>query len=125
MLKKLISILLIIAFFVQSTSQLWIWVSFKINQEYIAANLCINRFEAIPLCKGSCFLEKQLNQDQNQQQKFPDLKLKEITLFFLDNTNRQTQNGFLNSQFTYPTVAVTFLNSGHLRSVFRPPSNIA
>jgi hypothetical protein len=104
---------------------LWIWVSFKINQKYIAANLCVNRFEAIPLCKGSCFLEKQLNQNQKQQQKFPDLKLKEITLFFFDNKNHQVQNVLLNIQFSYPTVAVTFLNSGHLRSVFRPPSTIA
>jgi hypothetical protein len=124
-LKKLLSILLFIAFLVQSTSQLWILVSFKINQANIASRLCVNRFEAIPVCKGSCFLENQLNQDQKQQQKFPDLKFKEISLFCQDHTaDQMPQTVELNSNIIYPSLNASFASSAYLRSVFRPPSTI-
>jgi hypothetical protein len=124
-LKKLVSILLIIAFLVQSTSQLWIIAAFKINQDYIAANLCINRFEAIPVCKGSCYLENKLNQDQKQQQKFPDLKTKEISIICQNHSVELPQKTLLiNRKTSYPIRNFSFISSKHLRSVFRPPSII-
>lgn len=97
-------------------------VSFKINQDYIAANLCINRFDAIPLCKGSCFLEKQLNQDQKQQQKFPDLKWNEINLFCQDNNALPVSAALLfSSHISYPSFHANFASAAFLRSVFHPP----
>jgi hypothetical protein len=108
---------------VQSTSQLWIWAAFEINRDYIAANLCINRFEAIPVCKGSCFLEKQLNENEKQQQKLPDLKTKEVNLFCQDNSFELPKQTFLLSRKSaYPNHNISFISSEHLRSVFRPPS---
>lgn len=97
--------------------------AFKINQDYIAANLCINRFEAIPVCKGSCYLEDKLNQDQKQQQKFPDLKTKEINLFCQNNSiELHTKAIIFNSYISYPTFNTSFISSAYLCSVFRPPS---
>jgi len=121
-MKKIAAILLIAAFLVQGTSQLWIMAAFKINQDYIAANLCINRFDAIPVCKGSCYLEDQLNQDQKQQQKLPDLKTKEITLFCEGNSIALTQAILPKAQVSYPYHTISFITSDYLRSVFRPPS---
>ena len=43
--------------------------SFYIQQDYIAQNLCINRFDAIPVCKGQCYLKKQLKTNENQEKK--------------------------------------------------------
>lgn len=97
--------------------------AFKINQDYIAANICINRFESIPVCKGSCYLEDQLAQDQQQQQKFPDLKTKEINLFCQNNEiELPTQVILLNSDISYPYFNTSFITFAYLRSVFRPPS---
>src|SRR4051812_12457398 len=121
-MKKMAAILLIAALLVQCTSQLWIMVAFKINQDYIAANLCINRFDAIPVCKGSCFLEDQLNQDQKQQQKFPDLKTREITLFCQGNSIEfVTQTMLPKDNVSYACYKISFISSDYLRSVFRPP----
>lgn len=123
-MKKILPIILITAFFIQGTSQLWIWTSFKINQDFIAANLCTNRFDAIPVCKGSCFLEKQLKKDQEQQQKSPELKLKEITVFCQDNTiGLPEQILFTTRSISYP-IFTDFITSGYLTSTFHPPTSL-
>jgi len=80
-LKKIVSILLIVAFALHTTSELWIIVSFQLNREYIAEHLCINRLENIPLCRGACYLQKQFTNNETQQNKLTDLKLKETVWF--------------------------------------------
>lgn len=122
-MRKIVSILLIVAFFVQCTSQLWILAAFKINQDYIANNLCINRFESIPVCKGSCILENQLNKDQKQQQQIPDLKAKEISLFCQDYSSKLSFEAILyNTNIAFPSFKTSFITSAYLESVFHPPS---
>lgn len=81
-LKKIVLISLLGAFLLQALSSLIILAAFHLNRDYISDNLCINRFDAIPLCKGSCYLEKQLSENEQQQQDQPELKLKEVSLFF-------------------------------------------
>jgi len=108
---------------VQSTSQLWVLGVFELNRNYIAANLCINRFESIPVCKGSCVLEKQMNEFGQQQQHIPDLKTKEINLFCeSDVFNYAPQTLILDLISTHSLLNTSFISSEHLRSVFRPPS---
>jgi hypothetical protein len=124
-LRKILSILLIFSFFVQATSQLWILGVFELNRNYIAANLCINRFESIPVCKGSCVLEQQLNKNEEQQQKLPDLKSKEINLFYpSDNLDLISQTLLLDLLSSHTLLNTTFISSEHLLSVFRPPSDL-
>jgi hypothetical protein len=68
-MRKVIVIFLLFIFTVQTTKSLWIITSFQINKEYIASNLCINRFDKIPTCKGQCFLTKELSKEQNENKK--------------------------------------------------------
>lgn len=68
-MKKVIVIFLLFIFTIQTTKSLWIITSFQINREYIASNLCINRFDKIPTCKGQCFLTKELNKEQNENKR--------------------------------------------------------
>lgn len=70
------------SFAFQNAGNLWIISSFYINQDYIAKNVCINRFDKIPLCYGKCVLTKQLKDNDKEQQKFPNVKEKEIQLYF-------------------------------------------
>lgn len=65
-MKRGLVYFLLIIFTLQSTKGLWIVTSFHINRNYIAENLCINRFDKIPTCKGQCFLNQQLDQDQKE-----------------------------------------------------------
>ena len=121
-MKKLISILLILAFIIQTTNQIWIIAAFYVNRDYIAANLCINRFDKIPVCKGSCFLEKQLNTNQQQQQKVPELKLQQLTLFNTDNFTRlaiPVPSVFTKHFLLYNTHIIP---QNYTSLIFRPPS---
>lgn len=80
-MRKLLTFLLIFAFLIQSTGGLHILISFHLNRAYIAKNLCTNRFDTIPVCKGQCYLNKQLAEQKKQGNDKQNLKLKEIQLF--------------------------------------------
>jgi hypothetical protein len=68
-MKKVVVYFLLFIFTIQSTKSLWIITSFQINREYIASNLCINRFDKIPTCKGQCFLNNELSKEQKDNKK--------------------------------------------------------
>lgn len=60
-LKKILAICFALCILLQSFSKLWVVVSFKINQEYIAETLCVNKEMPAPvMCSGKCFLTDQL-----------------------------------------------------------------
>lgn len=68
-MKRVLVFFLLFIFTIQSTKSLWIITSFNINRESIAANLCVNRFDKIPTCKGQCFLNNQLDKEQKENKK--------------------------------------------------------
>ena len=121
-MRKIISILLILAFALHTTSELWIVVSFQINRDYIAKNLCVNRFDNIPLCKGSCYLQKQLSNNENEQKKLPDLKTKEIVLFCQSIYTRiPVRRQFFEKHIRFISRQQTLGESSYSKLVFRPP----
>ena len=70
--KKQISIyILLIAFVMQTFSQVTIYASFFLQQDYIAEFLCINKDVESSTCNGNCQLKKELakesSQDENQK----------------------------------------------------------
>lgn len=99
-------------------------VSFHIQQETIAKTLCINRFDLIPVCKGQCYLEKQLKNDDKQERNLPDIKLKDMQLYFA---------GAFEFKFAFqkPLLAVPIphfktikqLNT-YIVSIFHPPKKL-
>ena len=46
-------------------------MSFKINQDYIAKNLCIEKDIEGSTCKGCCQLKKKLNENEEQKKDIP------------------------------------------------------
>ncbi len=68
-MKKTIVFFLLFIFTLQCTKSLWIITTFHINRDYIAKNICINKFDKIPTCKGQCFLDNQLNKQEKENKK--------------------------------------------------------
>lgn len=124
-MKKIAIYFMVLLFVLQSTSYSWIIASFYVNQDYIAQNICINRFDQIPVCNGSCFLDQELTKENKKEQKSLGAKEKEIQLFVqvlpeLDFTgyiseyrrcetiqtkNQSERNPFLYSVFHPPELA--------------------
>ncbi|MBB5645723.1 hypothetical protein [Pedobacter cryoconitis] len=123
-MRKLLSIFLLAAFLFQSTNKLWIMVSFYIQQDYIAKNICINRFDLIPICEGQCYLTSQLKKSDKQEQNIPDIKLKDVQLFFAQLVNFKFS--FLKSPVLKPTIYPQSQQhqSDFWCSIFHPPQSI-
>lgn len=83
-MKKAIVYMLLFIFTIQTTKSLWIVSSFHINREYIADNLCINRFDKIPTCKGQCFLDKELTKENKESKKALTTLEKEVLYIIPD-----------------------------------------
>ena len=76
-MKKILVILLTLLVFLQPLSKVWIFVSFKINQDFIAKNLCENRAKPILKCNGKCQLMKKLKQADKEEEKQTPQTIKE------------------------------------------------
>jgi hypothetical protein len=55
-------------------------VVFKLNQNYIARNLCVNRDKPMTMCGGSCYLKKKLEKNRQEDQPYPRSQTKEDRL---------------------------------------------
>ncbi|UZR96387.1 hypothetical protein [Chondrinema litorale] len=126
-MKSIISILLVSLFLVQITTRVWIVFSFKINQEYIARNLCEKRDEAITMCYGSCYLKKKLKktEESNTQQLPSTLKLKFETLYFSEYKLQMPFAENIIVQKDYNSFYHFIKSNCALQGVFRPPQGLS
>ncbi|HEV9038211.1 MAG TPA: hypothetical protein VGQ51_16365 [Puia sp.] len=88
MLKYPVTILFLLLTVAQTFSKWCLIAEFRINRDYIAQNLCVNRNKPSCCCKGKCYLNKKLAEDQSQQQTpGKDARHEEIPLQVLRATN--------------------------------------
>ncbi len=120
-MKKTINILIILSLFIQTTNHLWIIGLFKLRQNYISANYCVNRFDAISICKGSCYLEKQLTEQKSHEKSIPNIKLKEIQLFCNVSKPKYYEEIMVLGNIISTKTITHKTCQGFLFSVFRPP----
>lgn len=70
-MKYIIAVLLICSVFLFQFSELLVLLSFKINQDYISKNLCIEKDVEDSTCKGCCQLKLRLNEQEKQKKELP------------------------------------------------------
>ena len=95
--------------------------SFYAQPDYISKNLCINRFDAIPVCKGQCYIIKQLKENEKKEQNLPDLKQKEIQPFFQNDLSFEFEKAIFEERLNTLNYKDNFTSSEYLFSVFHPP----
>ncbi|WHT39117.1 hypothetical protein QNH98_19610 [Myroides sp. mNGS23_01] len=122
-MKKQLLLLLLLSFIYQNTSSFWILTSFYINQRYIAENICINRFDAIPMCYGSCYLQSELSEDSEKKTEFPIFKTKEVQPLFSQSMAYQPDvvHPIILENIPYPNYMDTLVISNFIYAVFQPP----
>ncbi|TWV95653.1 hypothetical protein [Chitinophaga pinensis] len=119
-MRKPAVILLILSLFVQTTANVWLIGLFHWQRNFIAKNLCINRFDLIPICRGACFLQKQLNKEQEREKKEVELKPSVVTLCMNDIAIELFLCPIVEKPCYFP-VTDTALLTGIPGSILRPP----
>ena len=106
----------------QSFSKIVIWIEFKMNQEYIAKNLCVQKEVEDNCCQGSCHLKEKMEEDdKNQDTQSGELKIvKEIQLFHeaLESFTLINPLTFINSYSNYQKNN----SSSYFSEFFHPPN---
>jgi hypothetical protein len=77
------SVVLIVLFFLQSSFNTLVYIQFKLQQRYIAKELCVYKNDTKNTCKGKCYLKAHLQKDADSDFSFSYLKEK-IDLYYSD-----------------------------------------
>mgnify|MGYP001793037489 CR=1 FL=1 len=123
-MKKAFSILMIIALMLPNLTKIGILIDFKINQDFIAEVLCINKEEPIPICKGSCYLSEQLKKAEEQEEKqAPNNKKERLEVLYFYTIKSLALLGLADSYSTKfnPAYKDGFHPSSFICDIFRPP----
>ncbi|MBU2929741.1 hypothetical protein KO515_15995 [Winogradskyella psychrotolerans] len=115
---------MIVLLILPSLNKIGVLIDFKINQDFIAKILCINKEKPELTCNGKCYLTKQLKKAEKQDQKqAPNSKKDRIEIVYYCYKN--TFNN-LTYKFSYTPKINTPYDNNHYTSVylsriFRPP----
>jgi hypothetical protein len=99
-------------------------VSFKLNQDYIAKNICENRAKPTMQCNGKCQLMKKLEKAEKEEQKqLPKtLKEKSVVLYCHNLTNFSIYRKINITEKKQSFFDFKFQNiSTYHNNIFRPP----
>ena len=114
----------LVAVLLQSAGQMVILINFKINQAYIARVLCENKDKPEMKCNGKCQLNKKLKENEQQEQQLPPrVKLKEVVLYAEEASESSCQS-HSESPSKQIFFADLYLLHGFLHDVFQPPEAI-
>lgn len=91
------------------------------NRTEIAQTICVNRFEAIPICKGQCFLDKQLKKTEKQEKKTSSQKEKEIQSLPLIPIDLKLAKEEVAVQKSIPTKNQIDRQFSLIYAIFHPP----
>ncbi|MFC0777021.1 hypothetical protein [Flavobacterium sp. HJSW_4] len=120
-MKRGITLIILMLLVFQNAGSIWIIGDFYINRDYIAKNICVNRFDAVPMCNGKCYLVNKLKANDKQEQKFPSVNYKEVQLFL--EVPFTISFPTIRSEFKmeYPFLKEANQKSSFIFSIYHPP----
>ena len=68
-MRSLLAILVSLMTLLQASSSLVIFSGFRLNQDFIAKNLCENRFVPKSHCHGSCHMMKEMKKEEQREER--------------------------------------------------------
>lgn len=124
MLKLLLHIILSIALLTQQLQMAVVCVVFKMEQNYLIQNTCINRSNPKSKCKAHCQLSKRMGEQEKQEQENKIL-LKEETEFVARFEKLSLKVAELKEKKNvWRKVSDEKLLSGVLNERIQPPENL-
>lgn len=123
-MKQITTILLASLVFLQPFSKIWIVVDFRLNQDYIAQNLCVKKEIKDNDCRGRCQLCERLDKATKEEQKQAPTSVKDKAevLYYHD----LSAFDFLIQAIFYQKQNLSnyhsdFYASSSISDIFRPP----
>ncbi len=121
-LKQFFAIFLSVVLLVPSFGSVFVYLNFKIHQEEIVKNLCIQRQMKENKCNGHCFLSKQLKKEAEKEKKQTENLIEKQELVYIAPEYVKTTNkSFLIAKLR----PLYFTTIGHTKSIvhsiFHPP----
>jgi hypothetical protein len=123
-MKSALALLLFFAMQLPLMNQWGAVAYYRVNQDYIAKNLCVNRDKPMLNCNGQCYLAKQLKAAEEKEQKSNSERLEkmpEVVLSF-----QAIRPVFTCAYFQIPTIeqhfgSASFVLSNDSKAYFHPP----
>ncbi len=113
---------LLLAVIMQSTSSIWIYLGFQLNRDYITSQLCINRFDAIPVCKASCYLEEKIKEEKSNTDVQIKIKLLEIAMVLPVFIYKHKKINYQPADdIVFAPISSEPLSDGFCMGIFKPP----
>ena len=118
---KFISVLILFVCVTAATFSKWILIlSYDINENFIAKELCVNKNDPAKHCNGVCFLNKQLGNEEKPNAVNPTLKEQfEIQLFFF--AKKEITSATSTAKTEYSIASINFTQQEVEHAVFHPP----
>ena len=125
-MARIALLMMCFAILFQSVQRTWIVASWKINQSYIASTLCENRMEKKSCCAGSCYLNKQLKENEAKEESTPLNEKQRVEyvsdLFSFSIDVKPSPCFSINS--TFPLLLMDGQPKGVATDIFHPPAFI-
>lgn len=122
MFRKLLAVLLIVCLQSLSFAGLLAVLSFKVNRDYIAANICENRAKPKLSCEGKCYLAK-TQKKATEQKEASDNTIK-VSYFLVSVTESVTPIFVSSPKIDYNQENNNGRSKGWPRQSFHPPGII-
>lgn len=119
-MNRFFFIIALMGVLLQNFGKVYILLNFEINQTYIAKNLCVQKDKPDNCCKGHCYLNKQL-EEEDKKEKSPastGIKDKEDIQYC---QNVQPFIFYTLSLLELETPYRPFVSEGIEQSIYRPP----
>lgn len=128
MLKRLLTICLLVTLISANFSRFFAYAGFEMNQKYIAENLCINKNRPEMHCNGKCYLMNKLKQaeDHEKKQTAKDNLNQLVSSFFQEAVSLRFNAAVIikNNKNSFPRYGYQY-SSHYIETIFRPPKQLA
>ena len=119
-MKSFLSTILLIAFLTFQLSEAVIFISFKINQDFIAKNLCVEKDVENSNCKGCCQLKKKLEDQKEKKEQLPPTQNSKLNIDLFAQEENLNQLFFQTTKKNKHHIMFFFRNF-YSSGIFHPP----
>ncbi|MCE4564924.1 hypothetical protein INQ51_11445 [Maribellus sp. CM-23] len=119
-MKFFLASILIFSILSFQLSELLVVAGFKLRQDYIAKNLCVEKDVEDSTCKGCCQLKKKLDEQQQQKEELPPVQTEKENIFVVREKQDALISYFPEKQDLTEAIACEYTRLISVK-IFRPP----